>query len=147
MNGSSAGVLIAVIALDALALLALVVSLRLQVRFWRRLPETVAIHFGILGKPDTWGPKQVLATLPALVVLLSVGTLLVSLLSGPVAILLLLRVVLVEAAWLMAYMQWKAIQVGLGEAAGMGKGFIAIALLPIVTGLVMVLLAVRGAAG
>jgi hypothetical protein len=78
-------------------------------------------------------------------VLLSVGALLVSLLSGPELILLLLRLLLVEAAWLLPYGQWKAIQVALGEAEGTGMAFAALGPGPILTALARVLVAARAA--
>lgn len=32
---------------------------------WDRLPEPVATHFDVMGRPNAWGPKWTLAVLPA----------------------------------------------------------------------------------
>jgi hypothetical protein len=62
---------------------------------------------------------------------------------GPALVLLLLRLLLVEVAWLLAYGQWKTVQVALGEASGIGTRSGALVLVPILTAVVMLLIAVR----
>ncbi len=114
---------------DALALLAIAVSVVVLARSWGRLPDRVALHFGLDGRPDNWGPKRVLLLLPVFAAVFALAVIFVSWLPGSARDLLMLRLVAAETAWLIAYAEWKTILVGLGKASGLGVGFIAAVIL------------------
>ena len=54
------------IAIDAVALVALVASGLFVAANWSTLPDVVPIHFGLTGQPDGFGNKIWLAAMPAI---------------------------------------------------------------------------------
>ena len=50
--------------LEFISLFALFFSAWLTVLRWKRLPATIAIHFGFWGEPNSWGAKGWAAALP-----------------------------------------------------------------------------------
>ena len=118
------------------ATIGVVLTAVMAITFWANLPTPVPVHFNAAGYPDAWGGRWILL----LMVLMSAVTYVaVGLVcraphrfSYAVAITpenaerqyrfarLLMRVVGVEAVWLMAYLQWQTIHVALGRSSGLG---------------------------
>ena len=114
-------------------------------RYWKVLPETVPRNFDLLGNVSAWGSKSALATVSLTIVffyllLTAVGRF-PHLFSYPWPItrhnahvqyriarsfLLWLKT---EIVWMFTFIQWKIVQVALGNATGLGAGFLPIALL------------------
>lgn len=72
---SPLAVALAVVAIAGIASTWLVVGRRLH-----QLPATVAHHFDLLGRPDSWGKKQILWCLPGLVTIIVIVITLLALL-------------------------------------------------------------------
>lgn len=107
---------------------------------WAALPERVPTRFGPSGTPIAWGPKGSLLPLAALAfVLYTVFTVLaryphkfnylvrITEENAPRQYLLTRSVIgwlKVEVVWLIAYIEWKMVQVALGQAQGLGPSWV-----------------------
>lgn len=58
------------LALEAVALVGILLTLGLTVLFWPALPALVPTHFGVTGEVDAWGDKRTILILPSVSVLL-----------------------------------------------------------------------------
>ena len=58
---------------EAATLVGLFWSVLIVARSWSGLPETIPIHFGLSGEPDSWGAKSWILLSPAVCVLVYVG--------------------------------------------------------------------------
>ncbi len=112
--------------------------------YWRSIPDTVPIHFGAWGLPNSWGPKPWVLLLPLVAVgfYFGLGTLAKrpQSFNYPFAITdenrprqyalasLLVQALRAEALWVFAYMEWGMVQTALGRATGLGGWFLAAAL-------------------
>ena len=127
-------------AVEALALLGVVLTVALPAFFWDRLPDRVPTHFGFSGQPDAWGPKAWIWAVPAVSVALYLG---LSWLARfphrlnypwPITpenapaqyrcarwLLLSLKAVI---GWTFAWIVWGTIQTSLGNASGLGQAFL-----------------------
>lgn len=56
--------------LEVVALSTIVATASIAVLSWRVLPETVPIHFNLVGQPDGFGPKYTLLLIPALMLVM-----------------------------------------------------------------------------
>ena len=56
--------------LEVSALIGIAASFVMLALAWPELPQRVAVHFGITGRPDVWGPKAAVLLWPVLVVLI-----------------------------------------------------------------------------
>ena len=86
--------------------------------WWPEIPNEVPRHFGLFGKPDAWGPKIFVCTLPA------VGTLVYLLITAVSSNRVegvnpgLPWVKAATLVW-MASLEWGMIQVAVGRAEGL----------------------------
>jgi len=135
------------VAVQAAAVLAVVLSGILILTDWPRLPDSVPVHFGAGGLPDAWGSKRTLLILPGLALaILLVLTLLERtprLFNYPWPItpenaqrqyaiarrmMISLKAVV---AWTLAIGFWRSCAVAAGQAAGLGTWFLPASLLAI----------------
>lgn len=114
---------------------------------WASLPPTIPVHFGLTGKPDAWGSKQILWILLALVVVLYLGLTVVNrfphTFNYPYPIteqnalrqyqlaLGLMGWMKADLIWLFAFIEWQMLQVGLGASQGLGVAFLPVIMLVI----------------
>jgi hypothetical protein len=104
-----------------------------------QLPESVPRHFNAAGAPDRWGNKAGMWTLPILGLLLYGGLSVLSRFArfynvpfpvdrtSPDVLGLLRRFVIALKTGMLltfAYISWAAIRTALGEANGLGRGFL-----------------------
>jgi uncharacterized membrane protein len=130
--------------METIALLGMVGSIGLVAYTWDRLPDRVPHHFDLLGRPDAWGGKSIVLTLPLISVIMYLGLSLLSRipqrlnLPGPdiperaperyrVAreLLTTLKAAIV---WMFGWILWGAIQTALGNRSGLGVLFLPIVL-------------------
>jgi len=125
--------------LEIVSLGGLILMLYLILSTYSSLPDTMPHHFGIDGKPDAYGPKKILMILPLvsifLFALLTVAEKFPHIGNYPYKITtqnavrqvsLARKLILslkAEIIWLFLYIEWAAIQTGLGRAAGLGVWF------------------------
>lgn len=118
------------------ATLGVVLTAVMAISFWANLPGHIPAHFDLAGRPDAWSGRWVLALVAVMsaVTYAAVGLACRAphRFSYLVAITLenaerqyrfarlLMRVIEVEAVWLMAYLQWQTIHVALGRSSGLG---------------------------
>ncbi len=141
-------------AINAVALLALAVTIGMVMLAWPALPNRVAHHFDFAGNPDAWGGRWVLIFLPAISVAMFV--LLTFVARSPhrfnyawaiteqnaerqyriaLSMLLMLKA---EIAMVFGYMTWAIIRSARDNSASLGRGF-----LPLVVGAVFMTLVVH----
>ena len=114
------------VALAVVAIAGVVATWLVVGRRMHQLPATVVHHFDLLGRPDSWGKKQMLWGLPALLtVIVIVITLLVLVVppKSPPTHRDFEYLAFVEAylAWLIFYLTKLTIDVGLGKRQTLGK--------------------------
>ncbi len=125
--------------LEIVAVAGTVLSVALLVQSWKALAPVIPVHFGISGKPDGWGAKQVVCLFPALSAVLYVVLTVISrfphTFNYPVPITSenaarqyqiaceLLSWLKAELICLFGWIAWGTIQVALGKADGLGVGF------------------------
>ncbi|TCJ20665.1 DUF1648 domain-containing protein [Rubrobacter taiwanensis] len=132
-------------ALEATALS--LVGLQLYVLFTSlpELPDQVPVHFGAGGEPDRFGPTEALWLLPGISVALFLLLAAVARYSKSYNVpwrvpeesrtrqFRLARTLVVAmqvyAAALFTYITWQTVRIALGEAGGLGGGFVAAAVL------------------
>jgi len=118
------------------ATLGVVLTAVMAISFWANLPAQIPAHFDLAGRPDAWSGKWILALVAVMsaVTYAAVGLACRAphRFSYLVAITpenaerqyrfarLLMRVIEVEAVWLMTYLQWQTIHVALGRSFGLG---------------------------
>ncbi len=106
---------------------------------WSELPDRVPQHFGVSGRPDAWGGKQILWLFPGvaagLSLLLTITNRFPQTFNYPwpiteqnaavqyVLARTLLTALKAEIVALLAYLEWETIQVALGKSSGLGAGF------------------------
>ena len=125
---SPLAVALAVVALAGVVAAWLVVGRRMH-----QLPASVAHHFDLLGRPDSWGKKQILWCLPGLVTVIVVAITLLALVAPPKSLpthrdFEYLAFVEAYLAWLIFWLTTRTIDVGLGKRKTLGKGFCPIVL-------------------
>jgi hypothetical protein len=138
------------LALEALAVAGIVVTIALVSTSWGRLPETIPTHFGLDGKADAYGGKATLLVLPAMAAAIFVALTALAayprMLNMPWRItpenrlvqyrgtLSFLRFVKAWEAWLFAALAWMSVSAaaGTGSRAGPGPWFpVAAAAIPL----------------
>ncbi len=108
------------------------------------MPDRVATHFDFFGRPDGWGPKEVLWVLPGSLLLLYVVLTIVCrfphTFNYPVSIttenaerqyalaISAMRWLKAEFVVLLSYGAWATIQVALGQATDIGAWFVPVTL-------------------
>lgn len=131
--------------LEVAALIGLVVSLTLVIKAWTVLPDSIPVHFGPTGQPNSYGNRFVILILPGTSIFFYV---LFTVLSSfphlynylwPITeqnareqyqlARLLVAALKVQFIWLFCYMEWKIIQVALKSASGLGIWFLPIVLI------------------
>jgi hypothetical protein len=112
--------------------------------FWRHLPAIIPTHYGFGGTADSYGARSTLLVLPAVAVMLYGTLTAVSLFprnfNFPVAVtdenrqrlerigIALLGWLKAELTWVLAYISWATIRVGLGVSGGLGWAFLPVML-------------------
>lgn len=133
------------LALEAVALGGVLLTIGMLVLFWSVLPAVVPTHFGVTGEVDGWGDKRTILILPSVSLLLY---LMFTLLcryphkfNYPWPITAQnarrqYRLALSVMAWfkaevilLFSFMEWTTIRTALGQAKGLGLAFIPAVLL------------------
>lgn len=129
---------------EILALLGIGIQILLIIQSWGVIPDTVPVHFGISGKPDSYGEKKSLFFLPitaiiifsALTFLGHYPKLISALLSLPEVddaekskglfqtTILFIRLIKLILVWLLTYINWRVIQIATGKAENLGFVFI-----------------------
>ena len=142
--------------IELLSLIGMLVCLAIPLMFYRQLPDSIAVHFGVYGQPNGWGPKGILWFISAIATL----TYLMMTFAGKVKrgndpkslakakaaepMLLWLRF---EIAWLLAYIELMMVRVSLRQAEGLGIWFLPIYLVVILgtvtTGIFKITLALK----
>lgn len=105
---------------------------------WRTLPDRIPTHFGMTGKPDAWGNKTALLTLPGLGIILYASLTVLSffphIYNYPWPITeanaerqyrmsrTLVASMKATALWLFVYLLHQQIRVAKGQAQGMSVG-------------------------
>ena len=103
---------------------------------WRRLPDSIPIHFGFAGEPDAWGPRAWLFAIVLLPALLNLAFAVLGhrpwILGYPIPITrenaaaqyALVRVFLaalgVSIAWFCAWIVWRTVRIALGAEPSLG---------------------------
>jgi uncharacterized membrane protein len=114
---------------------------------WSSIPDKIPSHFGVLGKVDSWGSKSSLIALP---IVMTVLYLMMTILSAfpqwynyTVAITVenaeaqyenartLMLWITLEIVAVFSYITWATVQVGLGNAKGLGLWFLPVFLVAI----------------
>jgi uncharacterized membrane protein len=121
---------------EAVSLAALLGTLAFAAWHWGDLPAKVPQHFGVSGKPDSWGGKAILAILPLTSLIVYFGLTLASryqqLINLPSSadrerpevrqlLLTFVTVVKAEVTVLLFYITWATVETALGRANGLGK--------------------------
>lgn len=133
---------------EILAAVALMVSFALPLYFWRALPASVPIHFGINGHADSFGTKSALLLLPLVSLffyaLLSLLKRFPHIYNYPWKITPLnayrqfqlakgfITAIKAEMIWIFVYIEWVQVGVALGEGKIIDPFF-----LPVVIGLIL----------
>jgi hypothetical protein len=116
------------VALGVVAIAGIVSTWLVVGRRIHQLPATVAHHFDLLGRPDSWGKKQILWCLPGLVTIIAIAITLLALLVPPKSPpthrdFEFLAFVEAYTAWMIFTITARMIDVGLGKRQTLGKGF------------------------
>ncbi len=124
------------IILESASVIGLLFSFFLVAHFWGILPERIPTHYNFSGRPDAWGEKTALISLPLIAllnfVIVAVLQRFPNIYNYPFAITeanaphqyALARSLLgwlnFEIVWFFAYMEWRTVQIALGKSTGMG---------------------------
>ncbi len=129
---------------EILALLGIGIQILVIIQSWEVIPDTVPVHFGISGKPDSYGKRESLFLLPiiaiiifsALTLLGHYPKLLSALLNLPEiddtekredllqVIRLFIQLTKLISVWLITYINWRVIQIAMDKAENLGLAFI-----------------------
>lgn len=131
--------------LEVVALTGLILLLVIIVQSWQKLPQQIPVHFNFSGNPDSWGNKLTILLFPIIsVVLYTTITIVIRyphtfnylwpITSENAArqyrlacdLMLWLKA---EVIWLLAYLEWQSIRIGLGQAQSLGVAFAPVFLL------------------
>lgn len=131
--------------LEAAAAAGVAIIAAILIRYWDALPPTIPRNFDNFGNVSAWGSRSALAVVSACIIILYIILTIIGrfphLFSYPWRITRrnaaaqyriarsFLLWVKAEIVWMFTFIQWKAVQVALGQAAGLGSGFMPIALL------------------
>lgn len=126
--------------LEALTIIGFLFSLFLIYRCWNLLPERIPSHYNFEGHPDGWSIKETLFIFPGVIFIIFTA---ISVLERFPNIYnyafqlteknisrqyFLARNLLgwlkFEIAWFFAYIEWKTIEVSMGQARGLGPAFV-----------------------
>jgi uncharacterized membrane protein len=126
--------------LEFASLLGIIFIIYLLWRYWGALPARIPTHYNFSGQPDGWGGKGTLLILPGVTffifIMLTVLERFPRIYNYPVVITptnaarqyvlarMLLSWLKFEIVWFFAYIEWKTIQVGLGQAGGFGPAIV-----------------------
>jgi uncharacterized membrane protein len=126
------------IAKELLCLVGYALGVGVVIASWGGLPETVPIHFGLLGKPDGWAPKAAAAFLPVIATFLYLTLTVGQYFGRPNVpwritpanrdrIYALTKNLIwwlkLQTTWMVAYLQYMVVQVAMKRADGLGVGF------------------------
>lgn len=130
------------------------------VRYWQVLPDLIPHNFDSLGNVDRWGRKNILLVISALIVGVYGALTILPMFSDkfryfwPVTVrnaemsyrmgATFLRWVKTEIVWMYMFIQWKTIQVALGQATGLGILFLPTSLAIVNVTIVLALCRVYG---
>jgi uncharacterized membrane protein len=133
--------------MEGVALLGLVIMLLVTAGCWPLLPDRVPQHFDTAGRPDAWGPRGLLLTLPLVSAVLYLFLSALSLFPHwfnyvwPItqenarAQYLLARQLLVAmkayVVWTFGWMLWATIRTALGRGSGLGAAFLPVDLVAV----------------
>ena len=115
-----------------LALILLIVSFALPVIFWSDLSDTVPRHFDAAGQPDRWGGKVDILLFPFAAIFVILLFLYRHEEKNPRQYFhshLSLSLVRLWIVCVLAYSEWKAIQISMGKTNEIGMVFMAAALI------------------
>ena len=117
--------------LEIIAFLGVLAGIIIIAKYWPVLPDIIPVHFGITGKPDSWGNKSIILIFPLLALIMDVGYIILSnyphTFNYPVRITPenaakqyklardLLLWMKIEMIWMFAFIDWQIVQVSLGN--------------------------------
>ena len=123
-------------AVEALAILGVLMSFYLLIASYSDLPEKIPMHYGFGGKPDAYGGKWTIVALPVIGLALYAGMSLIRKIphyyNYPWPItkenapemyrisIVMITCVKMEVVWLFTYIQWMTVRVGMGKSQGLG---------------------------
>jgi len=135
------------ISLEVLAAVGVMLGTLIIAQAWPTIPNTIPIHFGISGKPDDWGSKEILWLFPLLCLVMDVGFLFLSRYPHefnyphPITLenaprqyqlaRLLLAWLKTEVIWLFAFIDWQIIQAASGTITTLNMGLFLVMVLVI----------------
>lgn len=135
------------IALDISSGLGVLMMIFIIIDYWPMLPDSIPRHFGFDGKPDAWSGKGLLLLFPGLGAVLYAGLTVLCkfphLFNYPWPITetnaasqygrarTLLGFLETEIIGIFVFLEWKTVQVALGNAEGLGANFLPLFLLTI----------------
>lgn len=130
--------------LELIGILTIFTTFVLLSKYWHVLPDIIPTHFGVSGKPDGWGAKKSLLTLPVLGTFMYIGMWVLSkyphIYNYPVKITEknaadqyligreMINYIRTLVVLLFGYMEWVTIQTALGNSTGVGSWFIGVLL-------------------
>ena len=145
------------LAIEVLALLALLASPVLIALSWRDLPQRIPHHFNFAGNPDSWGPKWILFLLPAISVVVYVILTVVARVPHRLNVpweltpenaertyrigMSLLRMLKAEVAILFTYIAWQTIRAAHQQTFALGKFFLLVVIMTLLITIVAHMLA------
>lgn len=130
--------------IEGLTLVVVVLLIALPAFYYNQLPDRIPIHFDGAGNPDSYGNKSMIWLLPVIGLVLSMILFQVSKYPHTFNYLKpiteenaryqyqiasqLMRVLNLITSSIFCYITWQTIQVGLGNATGLGKLFLFVSL-------------------
>jgi len=133
------------LALEAVALGGVLLTIGLLILFWPALPASIPTHFGVTGEADGWGDKRTIFILPSVSVMLYLLLTFVRRdprkLNYPWPITAqnasrqyrlacsVLSWLKAEVILLFGFMEWTTIRTALGQVKGLGATFMPVVLL------------------
>ena len=112
----------------AVGLIGVLATWAFVARTWSKLPPTIACHFDLLGRPDSWGSKKCLWILAALATVIYIGVAIIALLvpgahEARPADLEFLAAINAYTVWMLFFTNKQIVAVAGGKRTGLGKGF------------------------
>jgi len=128
------------LAVQLVSLLGIVASFVLLLIVWPDIPDKVPTHFGSSGEADAWGGKSTLVWIPMIAVGLYALLTLIEQFPQSYNYLceiteknaefqyrnarMMLECMKLELIYFFGYLEWKTVQVAIGQAEGLGPAFL-----------------------